>query len=120
MGYTVSNSKDFLIAKASGEKSDRLTVAAAELQEAPPEKYETFEQGYSAVGKDYEKEPGKETFCKLLAAMSKKTNIEEIDGETTLWQINWAEVAWPSGEESAPRMELVCFSELLLPTVLDR
>ena len=69
------------------------------MQEAKPDKYETFQQEYPAGGANYDGEDGKETFCKLLANMTKKTNIKAIDGETTIWHINWAEVAWPSREE---------------------
>jgi hypothetical protein len=98
-GYTVNNSKDFFLAKAIGDKSDRLSDAAAELNEAPAEKCQTFQQEYSGTGKKYEEEQGKEFFCKLLAALSKKTNIAEIEAATTVWQMNWVEVAWPTGEQ---------------------
>ena len=98
-GYSVNNSKDFFLAKAKGDKSDRLSDAAAELNEAPAEKCQTFQREGSGTGKKYDEEQGKEIFCKLLAALSKKTNIEEIDGETTVWQMNWVEVAWPTGEQ---------------------
>ena len=95
----MNNSKDFFIAKAKGEKSNRLSDAAAELCEAPAENCETFQREGNGTGKKYDEEQGKEFFCKLLAALSKKTNIEEIDGETTVWQMNWVEVAWPTGEQ---------------------
>lgn len=98
-GYSVNNSKDFFLAKAKGDKSDRLSDAAAELNEAPAEKCQTFQREGSGTGKKYDEEQGKEIFCKLLAALSKKTNIAEIDGETTVWQMNWVEVAWPTGEQ---------------------
>lgn len=95
----MNNSKDFFLAKAKGDKSDRLSNAAAELNEAPAEKCQTFQREGSGTGKKYDEEQGKEFFCKLLAALSKKTNIAEIDGETTVWQMNWVEVAWPTGEQ---------------------
>ena len=38
--------------------------------------------------------------CKLLGAMTRETQIKEIDEHSTLWQLNWVEVAWPEDEGS--------------------
>ena len=35
----------------------------------------------------------------MLKAMSQKTNIASIDDNTTVWQLNWSEIAWPEGSE---------------------
>ena len=68
----MNNSKDFFLAKAKGDKSDRLSNAAAELNEAPAEKCQTFQREGNGTGNKYDEEQGKYFFCKLLAALSKK------------------------------------------------
>ena len=62
-GYSVNNSKDFFLAKAIGDKSDRLSDAAAELNEAPAEKCQTFQQEYSGTGKNTKKNKAKNFFA---------------------------------------------------------
>ena len=32
--------------------------------------------------------------------MHAETEIKDIDEDSTLWQLNWVEVAWPQGEDS--------------------
>ena len=58
-----SDVKDFFLAKAIGDKSDRLSDAAAELNEAPAEKCQTFQQEYSGTGKNTKKNKAKNFFA---------------------------------------------------------
>ena len=62
-GYAVNNSKDFFVAKAKGDKSDRLSDAAAELNEAPAEKCQTFQREGSGTGKNTTKNKAKNFFA---------------------------------------------------------
>ena len=55
-------------------------------------------EGFAPLQRNSELEEGKETFCKIMAGMSHTTNIKDLDDDFTVWQVNWAEVAWPVGE----------------------
>ena len=98
-GFAIDNSKDFFVVKAIGERASKLTEIAQQLHETPTQERVVLETAIGS-GRNYKDELGKESFCKMLNSMSSKTNIRSIDEEPTLWQLNWVEVAWPTGSES--------------------
>jgi hypothetical protein len=98
-GFSIENSQDFFVVKATGDRASKLTEIAKKLHETPAQERVVLETAIGS-GRNYTDETGKETFCKMLTSMASKTNIRSIDEEDTLWQLNWAEIAWPEGSES--------------------
>ena len=98
-GFSIENSNDFFIVEATSDRASKLTTIALQLHETPAEEREVLQVGFGS-GRSYADEQGRETFCKMLTSMERKTDIRSIDEEATLWQLNWAEIAWPEGSES--------------------
>ena len=92
----MENSKDFFAAQAMGARAAQLKSIAHTLHDTPTAEREVLQQAIIKV-RDYSSEQGTETFCKILSWMSNKTHIKSIDENTTLWQLNWVEIAWPEG-----------------------
>ena len=60
-----------------------------------------FEHQTATATRDWSKELGKETRCKLLASFARNaTGVPEIDETETIWQLNWVEVTEPSQGQS--------------------
>ena len=96
-GFNIETSADFFVVKAKGERSASLTSVTDTLRATPVERREVLQEGRVAAYKDYTNEEGKLSLCKYLKTIVGKTNIEFIDENDTLWQLNWVEVAWPTG-----------------------
>ena len=60
-----------------------------------------FELQPAKAARDWSKEPGTETRCKLLSHFARNaTGVPDLDQGETIWQLNWAEVTEPShGQE---------------------
>ena len=63
-----------------------------------PAAREVIDEGFEATRRNYDDEQGTQTFCQILNKLASNTNIANIDEVPTVWQLNWVEVAWPSGE----------------------
>ena len=98
-GFNIENSSEFFAVSARGDRASSLTSVAETLHATPTESREVLQQGLVGAYKDYKDEQGKLSLCKLLKTTVAKTNIEFIDENDTLWQLNWVEVAWPTGSE---------------------
>lgn len=99
-GYSIENSKDFFVVEAVGARAAQLAADAEKLHAAPAHEREVLEQIFDPTPRNYDEVQGVETFCKILANMSKSTGVRSIDDEPTLWQLNWIEIAWPEGDEA--------------------
>ena len=56
-----------------------------------------FELQAARAARDWSKEPGKETRCKLLAQFARNaTGVQDLDEGETIWQLNWAVATEPS------------------------
>lgn len=95
-GFSIENSKDFFVVKAIGTRATQLQNRANELRSTPTEERDVLQQ---ASGRSHKNEPGLQTFCKILSTTTSKTNIKGNDNNSTLWQLNWVEIAWPEGDE---------------------
>ena len=98
-GFSIGNSKDFFVVKATGEKATKLSEIAQKLHDTPTQEREVLQQAIGS-GRNYKDDKGRETFCTMLNSMARPTNVPSIDEDNTLWQLNWAEIAWPEGSES--------------------
>jgi hypothetical protein len=100
-GYKFESSRDFFLVPASltSGKGAQQVLAADALHATPPEDRETLETTFSPQNNDYANDLGTETFCALLRGLKGKANVKAIDDNPTLWQVNWAEVAWPTGPQ---------------------
>ena len=98
-GYSIENSKEFGIFKASGDRANRLKENTTKLLCTPAAAREILQQA-SISRRSYKDEMGRQCNCKLLSSMHAATKIKDIDEDSTLWQLNWVEVAWPQAEES--------------------
>ena len=96
-GFSIESSRDFFVVKAVGTRAEELAQSHAALHATPEEQREILPESFAPLERNYENEQGKETLCKILAAMSHNTNLKDLDDDLTLWQVNWAEVAWPVG-----------------------
>jgi hypothetical protein len=97
-GYSIENTKEFFLVKAIGDRADELKKNAKTLRDTPADDRQVLEHAVGS-GRDYKSEQGTQSWCKILSNMTKKTNIKSIDNNTTLWQLNWVEIAWPEGDE---------------------
>ena len=97
-GFSIENSRDFFVVKATGNKATQLQDNAKDLRATPAEERDVTEIPSGGVARSYKDEPGRQSFCKLLSTMTGTTHIKSIDGDNTLWQLNWVEIAWPEGD----------------------
>jgi hypothetical protein len=74
-----------------------LFAEAERVFAVPEADKETLEAAFSPQERHYINEQGIETFCALLRGLEAKSNVKSLDDDVTLWQLNWVEVAWPSG-----------------------
>ena len=42
---------------------------------------------------------GAETLCSLLRDLESRADVKAVDENPTVWQVHWAEVAWPTGPQ---------------------
>ena len=93
--YSISSSQDFFVVKAETPRAQSLEAAAATLLASPANQRDIINQQVFNHA-TYDNEPGKEILCKLLRLLSGKQAISCVDTTPTVWQVNWAEVAWPT------------------------
>ena len=67
------------------------------MQETPKEMRDVLEQAVRDA-RDYANEPATQMLCKLLSDLTAITDIQKFEEKPTLWQLNWVEVAWPTGD----------------------
>ena len=75
--------------QTKGDRADSLSTVGDELHAAPVEHREVLQQDLATTRKDYTDEQGTLSCCQILKRMLGKTNIDVIDGNETLWQLNW-------------------------------
>ena len=92
-----SSRKNFFFVKAAGAKAERLTTNAEALHAAPQTMRDVLRQA-SQGRRDYAQEPGTQILCKLLSDLSTHSEIQKLSDKATVWQTNWTEVAWPTGD----------------------
>ena len=97
-GFKFETSADFFLAAAciANGKGKRLAETAEAVHATPQPDRETLETTFTP-DKDYTAELGTETFCSLLRGLESRANVKAIDESPTVWQVNWAEVEWPTG-----------------------
>jgi len=98
-GYMIEadRNKNFFFEKAVGDKATRLVNKNSDLRAAPQELRDIVQHA-TQTRRDYEAEPGTQSFCKLLSDLSLHSDIQKLNEKPTVWQTNWTEVAWPTGE----------------------
>ena len=96
-GYVFSPSKDFFVFEASGSKAKDLTDIHQQVALVPKCERVTLQSSFTPYERrDWTQEQGIQVFSLHLKDLLRPTNIPEIDDKPTLWQLNWAEVAWPA------------------------
>ena len=93
-GYVLQTCQDFFVVQAIGARAQALATVAATLHDTPTESRDILEQ-YQGEQRDYESEQGVEMVCKLLSDLTIPSEVAPLNASTTLWQVNWVEVAWP-------------------------
>ncbi len=79
-----------------GERAARLKDVSATLLQTTQEERACLPVHAGSGGKrDYALQPGKESLCKIMDGLSGMTDLRELEGGVTLWQLNWVEVSWP-------------------------
>ena len=96
-GYQFETSKDFFALESFGPKAKSLVEIYKEVSLVPPEERETLETAFS--DRDWSQEKGTEVFTAHLKDLMRHTGVPKIDDASSLWQLNWAEVAWPLQSE---------------------
>jgi hypothetical protein len=91
-GYSFETSKDFFADKASGERASALALVSETLHATPKNMRDII--AVNTARRDYEAEEGSEIFCRLLSDLKTDTASDK----PALWQVNWAEAAWPTGD----------------------
>ena len=94
--FSFRTTKNTILATGLGTKAEKLSSDAA-LHNLQVEDTVAFELQTGKAARDWSKEPGKETKCKLLATFARNaTGVPELDESETIWQLNWVEVTEPS------------------------
>jgi hypothetical protein len=95
--FEADSKKEFFFVKAAGAKANGLVAIAESLHATPQEMRHVLMQA-SHSKRDYAEEPGSHVLCKLLSDLSTSSQIQPLNENTTVWQTNWTEVAWPTGD----------------------
>ena len=98
--FSFRTTKNTILDKGVGTKAENLNSNAV-LHSLQLEDTVAFELQTATATRDWSKELGKETRCKLLASFARNaTGVPEIDETETIWQLNWVEVTEPSQGQS--------------------
>ena len=102
--FCFRTTRNAFLAKGVGTKAEKLNSDAAlrSLQVADTTAFETQERTTAGrEARDWSIEPGKETRCKLLSTFARtSTGVPELDDGETIWQLNWVQIAEPSGQQN--------------------
>ena len=76
--FEADSKKEFFLARAVGSRATRLTQVAESLQGVPQASRDVLEQ-YAFQGRDYERELGAQTLCKLLSDLTATTDVQKLN-----------------------------------------
>ena len=97
-GFSIESSRDFFVVEAVGERAVGLKAVSDTLLQTTQDERACLPVHAGSAGghrQDYAIQSGKESLCKIMEGLSGMTDLRDLEGGVTLWQLNWVEVSWP-------------------------